>query len=370
MQDSKNIFLIAGRTGGPFFPLPTISKNLIGINPIIIGIRGGFEDHVANQNNLEIHYLPDTRLTLWTFKTEKIREKIKNYLDLVKNLFLLFWSFLKSFYLLLKFKPKLIYSTGSFLAVPIIFSCGLTNFLRLTKTKIAVHQQDPEPGLANRLTAPRADFLSCVFQYTIDNFKIFKDAWLTPNPINTGLYENDETFENQELSNFVKPQSKSILLIFGGGSGSQDINLWALKYLDQLLINFRVVHLTGILQKDSLPEVKNQGYIRFQALLSDMSKILKQSDLVLCRAGIASITELLFLQKPTYLVPLPSTHQEKNAQLVSQYFYVLQQKDRPDWISKINSSFPKYFQKIKFPDKNTTKSDLQKYYTKIQSLID
>lgn len=367
MTSKPRIFLIAGRTGGPFFPLPTVAKNLGDVESVYIGIKGGFEDRIAHEKNLKIEYLPDSRLTILTFKKEKLSETVINYFKLLWNFALLFWSFLKSFYLLLKFKPKLIYSTGSFLAVPIIFACRFSNFLKFTQTKIVVHQQDPEPGLANRLTAPYVDLLSCVFQYTKDNFALFKKAALIPNPIDTELYESEKSVENAELAKFIISKNKPILLVFGGGSGSEDINLWVLKYLDELLLKFKVIHLTGILQKNKLIEIKNPDYLRFEALLKDMPVALKNSDVVICRAGMASITELLFLQKPAYLVPLPATHQEKNAQLVSQYFFVLDQADRPDWINIINQSFPGYFKQITFPSGLKVKAELAKYYNDVKT---
>ncbi len=368
------IFFIAGRTGGPFFPLPSVIKNLDNIKPVIIGIKGGFEERASLQKGWKILFLPDTRLTILTFKKEKLRETIKNYFELAINICLFGWSILKSLYFLLRFSPKMIYSTGSFLAVPMTFAAKFTNFLRLTNTKIVVHQQDPLPGLSNRLTVKYADLVSCVFDYTKSKYPQFSNAKLVPNPIDTELYDEIEkslTVQNSTLKSFLnKPSDKPLLLIFGGGSGSEDINVWTIKNLDRLLTKFRIIHLTGLLQKLVLEEVQSEDYLRLEAIFEEMPYVMKKVDLVLCRAGMASITELLYLQKPAFLVPLPHTHQEKNAEMVKDYFYILDQKDRPEWADTIFENYPKFFSTVKYLDKIKVGNELKEYYGQLQSLLD
>jgi UDP-N-acetylglucosamine--N-acetylmuramyl-(pentapeptide) pyrophosphoryl-undecaprenol N-acetylglucosamine transferase len=370
----NRVFLIAGRTGGPFFPLPAVVRNLKNIEPICIGVRGGFEDQAAKTKGWQIHYLPDTRLTIFSFKREKLRETIKNYLELIKNIFLLVWSFLKSLYLLLKLRPKMIYSTGSFLAVPMILAAKVTNTIHFTNTKIVIHQQDPLPGLSNRITIDFADLATCVFDYTKSNYPKFAQVLQIPNPIDTTIYHDlslEENITNPVLKQFLTTKSDlPLLLIFGGGSGSEDINVWTLKNIDGLLQKFRIVHLIGILQKKDLMEVDDKNYLRLEALFEEMPAVMDFADVVLCRAGMASITELLYLQKPAYLVPLPSTHQEQNAEMVKNQFYILDQKDRPLWLDTISKTFPQYFEHLIYPDRQKTESQLADYYQKLQSLLD
>jgi UDP-N-acetylglucosamine--N-acetylmuramyl-(pentapeptide) pyrophosphoryl-undecaprenol N-acetylglucosamine transferase len=370
----NRVFLIAGRTGGPFFPLPAIAHNLKNIEPICIGVKGGFEDLACQKRNWKIYHLPETRLTILSFKKEKIRETIKNYLEFGLNILLFLWSLLKSFILIAWWKPKMIYSTGSFLAVPMIYAAKFSNLIGITNTKIVIHQQDPLPGISNRLTANFADTLTCVYSYTKSNFKQFKQSLVIPNPIDTELYDKpkmETLLQNTPLKKFLFVESeKPVMLIFGGGSGSEDINVWTMKNIVELLQKFRIIHLTGILQTKELENIQHDGYIRLTALFEEMPVVMKLADLVLCRAGMASNTELQYLEKAAFLVPLPSTHQEVNAQMVSQYFYILHQKDRPDWMQTISENYPVYFEQIKYPEKQKTNTELEKYYQKLQTLLD
>jgi UDP-N-acetylglucosamine--N-acetylmuramyl-(pentapeptide) pyrophosphoryl-undecaprenol N-acetylglucosamine transferase len=369
---------VAGRTGGPFFPFPAVIDALPEYQPIIVGIKNGFEDRVAEFNNYPIYYLPQTRLRVLSFKREKLSETLYNYLDLIPNIAKLLWSICKSIYLLIRFRPLALYTTGSFLAVPLAIACRITNFLHLTQTKIIVHQQDPLPGFSNNVIAPWAHLLSCVFEYTRETFPKYKDATITPNPIQEKVYAK---FTREEklilsekqpaLSTFVYRRSnKPLLLVFGGGSGSEDINVWLVKNLTEMLEHFRIVHLTGILQKKTLITVDHADYFRMEALLNgEMPSMLKKADVVLCRSGLATITELLYLSKPAFLVPLPSTHQEINAQVVADKFYILDQKDRLQWAETIITHYPSFFKDIEYNSKKDHTMALKKYYEQLRATI-
>lgn len=373
MSDKSNIFLIAGRTGGPFFPLPTIAKNLNDYTPIYVGVKGGFEQITLQKTTTKLEFLPDIRLTILTFKKERLSETIANYFKFLLSILKFIFAVLKSLFLVLKYRPKLIFTTGSFLAIPIILIIRLTNFLRITKAKIVVHQQDPEPGLSNKFAVKFSHKTSCVFEYTTKNYPDFKTAEIIPNPIDLNLYNFDtETeFEGKLLNNFFNSKAKKpVLLIFGGGSGSEDINVWTIKNIKQLLQNFRIIHLTGILQTKKLEQIDSPDYLSLEIVTTEMKLLLFKVDLVLCRAGLGSITELLLLKKPAFIVPLPHTHQELNAELSSKYFQVLHQKDRPTWLAQILKTYPDKFTKIKFPNPELTKQKLENYFKEIKALLD
>lgn len=372
-----NIFLLAGRTGGPFFPLPTIAQNLPNYNPIYIGVKNSFEQKICTQNNWKLEFLPEVKLGILSFKNQTLAEKFINLFFAFLDIFRLGFSFAKSTFLLLKYQPKLIVSTGSFLAVPIIFASKFTNFLRLTDCKILIHQQDPLPGLANRLTVGLADLSSCVFEYTKNHYKNFSKAVLIPNPIDEKKYQHTRSDllkilqkNNLDLHNFLQQKStKPILFVFGGGSGAEAINNWLIKNLDQLLLDFKIIHLTGILQTKKF-DIKKAGYFQAKVFVAEMIPVLSLSELVICRAGLASITELEYLSKPAFLVPLPDSHQELNAELVKTKFGILQQKNSSSWVSQIKKNYPKIITKQNFSSQLQIRQKLQNYYQKIKDMLD
>ena len=434
------IFLLAGRTGGPLIPLLALSKSLPEFNPVIIGVKNSFETKLAQQQKFEIKYLPEAKLNLLSFKNQNLSQIILGILDLIKTLFLLGFSFCQCIYLLLKYKPKGVLSSGSFLAVPMIFAAAILKFFRLISTKIIIHQQDPLPGLANKLTIGFADLKSCVFEYTKINFNKFKDCQIIPNPIDTQKFDQAkiESIENEQLREFFLVQTallveesaaiplevfkkivsdqkpprlgldpstnsiinKPIFLIFGGGSGAKVINDWVSSNLDQLLEHFRIIHLTGILQEESpmplaeKPSSESLGviadvnslrtsfidsnikkdYLSLPSLIQDMPAALKFSDVILCRAGLGSITELQYLNKTAFLVPIPNSHQELNAELMKDRFTILEQTNISDWINVINAQIlTKMGKNTSFIDdfstKNATQKELEAFCNQLKTLL-
>lgn len=377
----KNIFLIAGRTGGPLMPVLAIAKNLNGYNPIIIGVRDGYEEKVVSKKKqIPIQFLPEVKLNLLSFKNTSIVQFLLGLLETFGSSLIFIFSLIKSAFYLFKYKPKAIISAGSFLAVPVIWASKITNLLKITNTRIIIHQQDPTPGLANKLTIKSADIKTCTFEYTRDNFPKFEDCQVIPNPIDIEAYSQKNFLEIAENISKTNPKlfdffqrlnnKKSLFFIFGGGSGSETINDWVDSNLARILRDYNVIHLTGELQDKTYNLESEWNYLNLSSLGQEMPMVMKASDLVLCRAGLSSIGELLYLNKPAFLVPMTNSHQEKNAEQVREYFGILHQKDQTRWLKEINLSYPQDFKNINYPGPKKIEEKLNKYYDQIKSLLD
>jgi UDP-N-acetylglucosamine--N-acetylmuramyl-(pentapeptide) pyrophosphoryl-undecaprenol N-acetylglucosamine transferase len=364
-KSKKNIFLVAGRTGGPYFPVPKIISVLSDFNPVIVGVKNSFEQKICDAEKLELILLPEAKLNILSFSKTSFVNKISGFVDLIWNIIKLIISLIICTFQLLKFQPKIIYTTGSFLAVPLFFVAKVTNFLKITNAKLVVHQQDPSVGLSNRICVKMADLKSCVFEYTQSSFRTFKDSFLIQNPILESKFEIDIDWKNKELHNFLDNYKKQKLLIFGGGSGAKFINDWVLQNLDKLTDSFDIAHLTGILQKDSLEIKTSNNYFSCDAVFEDMPKLLKSVDFVLCRAGLGTISELEYLNKKAFLVPLPDSHQELNAELVKDKFVILEQKNSKQWLGSILDK--NVFDKLSFNSKKQLQ-DIE-YYMALRNLV-
>ena len=474
-SDLQETDLENGRNGESF---EGENRDLGNFEEIIIGVRGGFEENLAVRESLKIAFLPQAKVDVLTFKIKKTWQGIlelgvnlgKTFLSLV----LLVWSLVKSFYLIWYHKPVAIFSSGSFLAIPMLISAKVYNFLPIfPKIKIITHQQDPLPGLASRLTFGLGDIQTCVFESSFpQNSKIqiipnpldFTKFNFTKSQIITKLAQNlkfqnflkrdlesvfleqkdhnlKKTKENspqiietanhesntqknlvreensadvrKENSNLTfKKDLKPILLIFGGGSGSLFINNWVKENLNTLTQHFRVIHLSGVLQSKKLNQSLNQisrenpnknfttdsftssnipnsqknehsenimengkceknlpDYLLMESLLEEMPLALKLADLVICRAGLSSIGELLYLNKPSFLVPLPDSHQEINAKSVQHFFPILEQKNSSKWLETI-INWQQIFSQIKYPEPTEIENKLANYYDQVyQKLI-
>ncbi len=376
----SKILLIAGRTGGPIVPLLTISQNLKRVDPVIVGVKGGYEQKIAERQKIPILFLPEVKLRRPPTKKNPWTLLIYG-LDIFGSLILLNYSILLSLFILFRQKPKLVLSAGSFLAVPIIYAAKIYNFFFRRKIKILVHQQDPLPGLANRLTVRFANLVSYVFDYTAGVNSYFARGIKIPNPINLEDFKSEnlmktvlEIAETRTILHLffrhLNPE-KPLLLVFGGASGAEKINDWLIENLTILRSRFNILHLTGVLQKKEYQLTETSGYLSIPELTNkEMKLALNVSDVVLCRAGLGSISELLYLQKPAYLVPIPNSHQELNAKLVEDYFYILNQDNQNQWVSKIFTTYPQFFDNIEYKSTESIETELVNYYTKIQHLVE
>ena len=134
---------------------------------------------------------------------------------------------------------------------------------------------------------------------------------------------------------------------------------------DALIHNFKVIHLTGILQNNYSESINSDNYFSTQAVFEDMPQLLSSVDYILCRAGLGTISELEFLHKKAFLVPLPNSHQELNAELVKDKFVILEQKNSEQWINSI-------LDKNIFDDKSFGQSQSwqdEEYYERLEDLL-
>ena len=221
--------------------------------------------------------------------------KIRRYFSLL-NLFTPFFviaGFIKSFFILLFFKPEVVVSAGGFVAVPVIFAS------KLLGAKILIHQLDLEPTLSNVLVKKLANIVSVTFAKSLEDFKEQK-------PVLVGSLIREEALKAVSGKN-----NQKTVLFLGGGTGAQALNELAIKTAP-LLENTQVWQITGKnknFKNQSLPA----NFHCFEFLAEDYYEKLAQADLVISRGGLSTLMELSDLLKPTVIVPIPNSQQEENA---------------------------------------------------------
>ena len=366
---SQTVFLMASRTGGPLIPLLALKDDLNLAKPnlkfIIVGIKGGVEEKLATLENLPLIYLPEVKNRRAEVRFKglfgQVMQKLENFALVVWTMCGLGFSTVLSIYFALKYQPKLVLSTSNFLSVPMIWGIAFSNLFKpkATKTKIAIHLLDPQNQTIN-LTKPFADLLTTGFESMTQ--ALDAKAITVSSPVRHQLFQKYNPQQaKQKLVEAglidINSSHKPLFLIFGGGSGAQFINHWVDQNAVELTKVCTVIHLSGFLraskEKIFLPDLyQNAG------LTDLMPAALVAADLVLARAGMSSISELLFLEKPAFLVPMPDSHQEQNAALVQNYFQILNQNQSHGWLAQIlkqietNFEFAKSVQWDKYQDKN------------------
>lgn len=286
------IVFAAGGTLGSVSPLISVSQELHTSGEVEcrwLGTRGGPEHE----------FLAAAGFTVQPITASKLRR----YLDW-RNCFLVFplaWGVLQAFRYLGRFRPDAVVSAGSYVALPV----ALAAWLR--RIPITVHQQDVHPSLTNRLLAPLASAISVSFPQSVDDFPRGKTV-LTGNPVRRDLQPADLGSARRFFQ--LDPQVPT-LLVLGGGTGAAALNRLVWDSLQQLLNCCQVVHCTGRGKMTVIAE--HPRYRAFEFLGPELGTAYAAADLVVCRAGMGTLTELTQLAKPALLIPLPGTHQELNA---------------------------------------------------------
>ncbi|MFA6422165.1 MAG: UDP-N-acetylglucosamine--N-acetylmuramyl-(pentapeptide) pyrophosphoryl-undecaprenol N-acetylglucosamine transferase [Candidatus Buchananbacteria bacterium] len=287
------ILFAGGGTMGSVSPLVAIYQEIKKDNPqsefLFLGTKTGPEARA----------LESYKINFKAISSGKLRRYFdwKNIVDIVK----IIAGFFQSLMQILQFKPKIVIIAGAFVGVPVAVAAWLL------RVPIIIHQQDILPGLANKLMAPFATKITVAFDISLKDFASSKTV-LTGNPVRREFYHCDM---NKSKEFFDLVGSMPLVLISGGGTGAIKINELVHKAAPELAKFCQIIHITGKGKKINF-ELTN--YYQYEFLTSEMLEALCASDIVISRAGLSTLSELIIMAKPTILIPMPDTHQEFNAQ--------------------------------------------------------
>lgn len=207
---------------------------------------------------------------------------------------------LQSLVVLARWRPRVVFSKGGYVAVPPCLAA------RLLGIPVVTHESDVTPGLANRLIALFAARILYSFPETFEHLphRVRGRAKQTGAPVRQELLIGDRR-RGAEVCRFAPGQHESddlpVLLVMGGSLGAERLNQALGEVLPHLCESYRVVHLTGRGKRMALD---HPNYRQFEFVAEAMGDLLAFADLVVSRAGAGSVFELSALAKPMLLVPL------------------------------------------------------------------
>lgn len=299
------IIFSGGGTLGPVMPLIAIFQELKKRHPdwefLWVGAENGPEKETAKKYCLDFVALPAAK---W-----------RRYFS-GRNLatpFIFLAAFIRGWQLIKKWQPDLLISAGGFVSVPLHLAAW---FL---KKKNIIHQQDIQIGLASRLMAPWADFVTVAFERLVARFPVRKTLWLG-NPVRPGLLDGKK---ETAISHFHLEPNLLTVLVLGGGNGALSLNKLVVSVLVEFIGLCQVIHMTGQGKEISLPlfkaqhddKVLSERYHPVRFLDEEILKhALAVADLVISRAGLSTLSELSVLGKPILLAPLVGSAQIANAE--------------------------------------------------------
>jgi UDP-N-acetylglucosamine--N-acetylmuramyl-(pentapeptide) pyrophosphoryl-undecaprenol N-acetylglucosamine transferase len=325
---TKRIVMTGGGSGGHIAPAQSLLDvlKLQYENAIdqILYIGGNLPmEGEKDGESLEQKVFKDTNMNFVAIRSGKLQRYFR--ISTITSLFKVIGGVFDAYKELKKFKPDLIFSTGGYVTVPVCFVGWLM------RIPIYIHEQTAAVGLTNKITSLFAKRVFISFSASFKHFPRRKTL-LTGLPISKAFFENKADDEWNSIITAMRQrmadESKPIITIVGGGQGSHIFNQVVANSLNALLKRYQIIISTGsnevykdyemlVRKKEALPEDLQPCFLPQKYISKrNFGEVLKNSTVVVSRAGANSVYELGILKKRSIFIPIPwVTHneQEKNA---------------------------------------------------------
>ena len=302
------IVISGGGTGGHIYPAVGLAQAIVKLDPEIkicfIGGADRLESTIIPQH--DFRFLP---ISVAGFP----RRLTWKWLPVLGKACR---GFAQSVQFLSKLKPSFVVGTGGYVSGPVLFAASRLGI------STAIQEQNASAGLTNRLLARWAKIAYLAFHSAAKGFpaEIVK---ITGNPIRPQIASFARSLATYERLG-LDPNRKTIF-VMGGSQGAHTINQTVINMLPELAPYHRhlqLIHQTG---KKDYQQVR-EHYVGsplkhlVQPYFDLIGEVYSVTDLMVCRAGGMTISEITACGLPAIFIPLPSTpgnNQELNAQVVS-----------------------------------------------------
>lgn len=308
------VIFTGGGTAGHIYPLLAVIREMRknysdpDLNLYYFGPKNERVKTIFSVENVKVKSIPSGKFRRY-FSFKNILDAFLIPLGIIKALFVLFFL-----------APDVIFSKGGHGSFATVFAG------KLLQIPVFLHESDATLGLAARIQNRWAIEVFTSFR---DTEKVKEDKVVcVGNPIRP-ILQNGNKKEAKKI--FKLEGKKPILLVLGGSLGAQSINNVILEALQDLLINFEIIHQTGrasfkqtskeaeVLARNDL---KNRYHVEAFLNENQLSHAFAAADFIISRAGSGAIFEIAVSGKPSILIPMPKSaqdHQLKNAYKYEEY---------------------------------------------------
>jgi UDP-N-acetylglucosamine--N-acetylmuramyl-(pentapeptide) pyrophosphoryl-undecaprenol N-acetylglucosamine transferase len=251
--------------------------------------------------------VPAANINLHLIKVEGVRGR--GLIGLVKAPFLIMYALLQALGVMRQIKPDVVLGFGGFASGP----GGLA--AKLSGIPLVIHEQNAVAGTTNRLLAKVAKKVLAAFP------NAFGDAGneqVVGNPVREQI-KNLSAVQDRYAER-TQQKLPLQLLVVGGSLGAKAINELVPEALAELPLDARpqVWHQTGKGHAEATTALYMQHQVNAKVteFIDDMAAAYAWADVVICRAGALTVSELMTAGVASILIPLPSAiddHQTFNA---------------------------------------------------------
>lgn len=313
---NKTVMVMAGGTGGHVFPALAVADELK---------QQGYDIHwLGTAAGIESELVPKAGYPLHCIKVAGLRGKGKLTLLLAPL------KVLKAIFQAIKImrvvRPSAVLGLGGFATGP----GGIA--AKLLRIPLLIHEQNAFPGMTNRLLRPLANVVMQAFPNTFKGAKNLSKQLTTGNPVRANIVALHAEKEPLSTAAASQTNTKINVLVVGGSLGAVGINTAVIDALSLLLANDsapleqttpNIWHQVGKRNFDTVTQqYAEKGLtdkVKVVAFIDDMAAAYAWADIVVCRSGALTVSEVACAGKAAIFIPYPyavDDHQTANAQVL------------------------------------------------------
>ncbi len=227
--------------------------------------------------------------------------------------------------ILFRFRPDVIICTGGFVSAPVMFAFGTLRKLGLSRAKVFLYEPNAHPGLLNHAVGRLADRIGLAFEQAGRWFDMKRVA-VVGYPVRREFLEVVGEDARQRLG---IPADRQVVVVVGGSSGARVINEAMVEALPRFRQrrNIMILHVTGRYSDgeydavaDTASHLERLGitgdtssWYRRYVYMENLQDVYGAADLIICRGGAGTLTEVSVCGRPSVIVPLATAAEDHQA---------------------------------------------------------
>lgn len=307
------VLFTCGGTAGHINPAVALARMFQerneGCEVLFVGARGGMEEKLVPKEGF-----PLRTVTISNFWRSVSPSSIRHNFNTVRSLSI---SKKETEAILDEFQPDLVVGTGGYASYPVVQGAARRGI------PTAVHEANAVPGLTTKRLAKVADTIMVGYEEARENYSDPDKVVVTGTPVRLEFFQTGRQQARDALG--VK-DDRPVLLSYWGSLGADVMNERMEDFIRREIDDGAPwIHIHGAgrnydAMQAALKDVTLPENIQIREYIYDMPQVMLAADLVLCRGGASTLSELTAIGKPAVIVPSPNVtnhHQEKNANVLA-----------------------------------------------------
>jgi UDP-N-acetylglucosamine--N-acetylmuramyl-(pentapeptide) pyrophosphoryl-undecaprenol N-acetylglucosamine transferase len=308
------VLFTCGGTAGHINPALGVAGRIRQLIPDVQILFVGAEGH------METELVPREGYDLETIQIAGFRRSLKPKMlvENAKTLGKVVKALARSRKIIRDFQPDVAVGTGGYVCYPVLKTAAAMGI------PTAVHESNAVPGLTTKMLEEKVSRILVGFEDSRNYYKHPDKVEVTGTPVRVDFRQWDKAKARRELG---LPAEQPVVLAMFGSLGADYMNQRMEEFMQAMGPNasFRLIYATGKRYYESVREKLSQptvdgSHLDVREYIYDMPKVMAAADIIICRCGASTISELTYLGKPAFIVPSPNVvnhHQEKNAKVLA-----------------------------------------------------